>query len=185
MGPAANLQMEPGRSSREPPLDYQRWTRIAFVVGSQSPCQGARTLGYSILPLLHERGRLLMSLWFVAITIPVQVATDGLHGSQYRHSFFVRRRALKRLGIFFLPVVQDPTSRAHRLYAPTKEPLRSFRQQDVQPSLTRVTTKPYLLCTNALRCASADSYCINAHHCCAYLRCGTCPPLLVVHTEIY
>ena len=76
----------------------------------------------------------------------------------------------------FLLEIQNPTPRGHHLSAPTKEPLRRYRQQDLQLYLALLITKPHSLCTNALGCASAHSYGMNAHHCCSYLRCGTCPP---------
>ena len=42
MGPPANLQLEPGRYSREPPSGYQRWTKVGSCrLSSQNLHQGA------------------------------------------------------------------------------------------------------------------------------------------------
>ena len=50
MGSGTNLQMEPGRSSREPPLDYQRWTKIGFIAKAPGArARVPRTLGDSVL----------------------------------------------------------------------------------------------------------------------------------------
>ena len=66
-------------------------------------------------------------------------------------------------------------------FSPTKEPLRSFHQQDVQPSLAHPATKPHLLGTNALRCASVDSHGSNALNCCSSSSCTTCPTIPGAH----
>ena len=78
--------------------------------------------------------------------------------------------------LFLLVVAQDPIPRSHHLSAPTKEPLPSYRQQDVQQCLAHLATKPQIPGTNALRCASVDSHCNNALHCCTYPICGTYAP---------
>ena len=133
-------------------------------------------------PFLAKIGGSRWAYFFFAIFFPVRAATNGLYGSQYRRSRLALLHASKRLDVVFLLVVQEPISRAHYLSAPTKEPLRRFQQQDVQPSLARLATKPDLLGTNAFRCASADSHGSNTLHCRTYPSCGTCPTLLGAHT---
>ena len=83
MGSRASLQMEPGRSSREPPLDYQRWTTIGLSLGSLSPCQGTQGPGLlRFAPSLRKQAALDGRFLFVAIIFPVQAAADGLYESQ-------------------------------------------------------------------------------------------------------
>ena len=187
MGPRAKLQIEPGRSSREPPLDYQRWTKIGLSSRLPEPvpgCPGPWALGYSVLPLPRGNRRLSMGIFFCRLFFQY---------SSYRRFIWVSAQAfifcttscVEKTGNLFLLVVSNPISRAHQLSAPTKEPLRSFQQQNVQPSLVRLATKPQLLCTNALRCASANSHGSNAFHCCTYPSCGTCPTLPGGHTTIF
>ena len=109
-----------------------------------------------------------------------------LYGSQYRRIFFwyyfVRR---KDRGSFSPDSSTGPHITSSPPFSPTKEPLRSFHQQDVQPSLAHPATKPHLLGTNALRRASVDSHGSNALHCCAYPNCGTCPILTGAHATIF
>ena len=77
MGPPANLQLETGRSSREPLVDYQHWIKIGCCrLGSQSPCQGAQGPGLLRLPLPHENRRLPMGICSRRDYFPVQAATD-------------------------------------------------------------------------------------------------------------
>ena len=102
MGPPANLQLEPGRCSREPLVDYQHWTKMCCCrLGSQSPCHGAQGSGLLRLPLPHETRRLSMGICFRRYYFPVQAATDGLYGSQCQRLFLLLLLALKRLDIFF------------------------------------------------------------------------------------
>ena len=61
--------------------------------------------------------------------------------------------------------------------SPTKAPLRSSLQQDVQPTLTHPATQPHLLGTHALRCASVDSHGSNELNCCSSSSCSTCPTI--------
>ena len=88
MGSGANLQMEPGRSSREPPLDYQRWTKIGFSPPLPGPVRARvpRALGYTVLPLPRKNRRFSMGILFFCDLFPVRAAADGLYGSQYRRS---------------------------------------------------------------------------------------------------
>ena len=66
-------------------------------------------------------------------------------------------------------------------YTPTKAPLRSSVQQNVQPSLTHPGTQPHLPGTNALRFASVDSHGSNALNCCSSSRSSTCPAITGAH----
>ena len=69
--------------------------------------------------------------------------------------------------------------------SPTKEPLGSSLQQDIQPSFAHPATLPHLLGTNALRCASVDSHGSNALHCCTSSSCSTCPTIPGAHATIF
>ena len=97
------------------------------------------------------------------------------------------------IGIFFCTMVGrndwgsfSPGSTAPHFtssspFTPTKAPLRSSLQQNVQPSLTHPATQPHLLGTNALRCASVDSHGSNALNCCSSSSCTTCPTIPGAH----
>ena len=137
------------------------------------------------MPLPRENRRLSTGLFLSRLFFQFK-HTDGLHGSQYRHLFFwcyfVRR---KDWGSFPTGNSTGPHITSSPPFSPTKEPLRSFQQQDAQPSLTHPAAKPHLLGTNALRCASVDSHGSNALHCCTYPSCDTCPTITGAHATIY
>ena len=83
MGPRAKLQIEPGRSSREPPLDYQRWTKIGLSSRLPEPVPGyPGPWATPFCPFLAKTGGSRWAFFFVAIIFPVQAAADGLYGSQ-------------------------------------------------------------------------------------------------------
>ena len=75
----------------------------------------------------------------------------------------------------FLLVVQDPLHEHTAFQPPPKSRCVTSGNRIYIPSLALLTTKPHSLCTNALRCTSANNYGINARHWCPYARCGTCP----------
>ena len=97
MGPRANLRMEPGRSSREPPLNYQRWTKISLsprLPEAVPGCPGPWATPFC--PFLAKTGG---SRWayffFVAIIFPVQqlqTVYTGLSTGVYFWYYFVRRK---------------------------------------------------------------------------------------------
>ena len=122
MGRAANLQLEPGRSSREPPWTTSAGPRSA--VAASAPRARAkvprapRALGCSVCPFLAKTGgsRLAFfchdyfsstSSYRQSICVPVQVFIFGT-------TFCV-----ENIWHLLLPLVaQDPIPRAHRLFSP-------------------------------------------------------------------
>ena len=164
-----------------PPLDYRRWTKIGFSPRLREPVPGLLRFAPSSRKQAALEGYLFLSRLFFQYE-----HTDGLYGSRYRRLFFwyyfVRRKDWASFSTGSgtgLHLTSSPP------FSPTKEPLRSFQQQDVQPSLAHLVTKPHLLGTNAFRCAIVDSHGSNALRCCTYPSCGTCPTLLGAHTTIF
>lgn len=156
MWPRANLQTGSGRSLRGPPLDYQRYnTKIG--VSPRLPEHVPRALEYSVLPLPCVNRRLSM-VDFCGNCFSSTTVTVGLYGSQHRRLWLVLFHALKRLGVICSASAgprTGPRPTSSPPFNANKEPLRRFHQQDVQPSLARLATKPRVLCTHALRCARA------------------------------
>lgn len=142
MWPRANLQTGSGRSSRGPPSDYQRYnTKISL---SPRLLHVPRALEYYVLPLLRLNRRILIVV-FRGNCVSSTTATDRLYGSQYRRLLWVLFHALKRLGVFFSASAGPRTGPRPTSLPPfngNKEPLRRFQQQDIQPSLARLATKP-------------------------------------------
>ena len=97
MGPRAELQMEPGRSSREPPLDYQRWTKIGLSPRLPEPVAGfPGPWATPFCSFLAKTGGSRWAYFFCRDYFSsTTAATDGLCGSQHMHYFwyyFVRRK---------------------------------------------------------------------------------------------
>ena len=69
--------------------------------------------------------------------------------------------------------------------SPTKAPLRSSLQQNVQPSLTHSATQLHLLGTNALRWAIVDSHGSNTLKCCSSSSFIHAPPYRALMQQIW
>ena len=130
-----------------PPLDYRRWTKIGFSLQLPEAVPGLRrfspssrkqaTLDEHIVCRYYLSSTNIRSLW-----VSVQASI-----------FLVLLCTSERLGSFSTGSSTGPHSTSSPRSCPTKDPLRSFQQEDVQPSLVHPATKPHLLDTNALRCA--------------------------------
>ena len=163
-----------------PPLDYRCWIKIGLpprFPESVPGCPGPWATPF--FPFLAKTGG---SRWDFCRDYFFQfLHTDGLDGSQYRCLIFwyhyVRR---KNLGVFSTGST-GPQITSSPPFIPTNESLRSFLQQDVQPSLAHPATQPHLLGTNALRCASVDSHITNTLHCCTSSSCSTFPAIPGAH----
>ena len=113
VGPAVSLQLETERSSPEPPLNYQRSTKIGCCrLDPRARASVPRALGCSVDPFLGRTGGPRWAFLFVLIFFPVQAATDGL----YMRLILVVFLAFIIPHLLFLPLVApDPFSRARRL----------------------------------------------------------------------
>ena len=121
MGPRAELQMEPGRSSREPPLDYQRWTKIGLSPRLPEPVAGfPGPWATPFCSFLAKTGGSRWAYFFCRDYFSsTTAATDGLCGSQHMHYFwyyFVRRKdwASFSTGNTGLHLTTSPSFRPHQ-----------------------------------------------------------------------
>ena len=102
--------------------DYQRWTKIGCCrLGSQSRCKGVQGLGPLRLPLLREQQAAFDGLLFCHATIfPVQAATDGVCGFQYRRLFLGTTPCVEKTWCIFSPLVAQETFQ--RAFPPNSAP---------------------------------------------------------------
>ena len=138
-------------------------------------------MDHSVLPLPRKNRRLSMGFFFCRDYVFQFTTTDGLYGSQYRRLFFWYYYIRRKDWGSFSSGSTGPHFTSSSPFSPTKEPLRRFLQQDVQPSLAYPAIQPHLLGTNDRRCASVDSHGSNALHCCTSSSCSTCPTIPGAH----
>ena len=140
-----------------PPLDYRRWTKTGSQSRTRVRARMPTARGHSALPLPRENRQLSMGFFLSRIVFQF-LHTDGSCGSQYRRLIFwyyyVRR---EDWGSFPAGSSTGPRITSYHLSASPKSHSAASKQQDVQPSLAQPATRPHLLGTNALRCASRRS----------------------------
>ena len=94
-------------------------------------------LGRSVLPLPCENRRLSMGFSRDIIMFFQFKHTDGFYESQYRRVFYSYYSRSEWLGIFLSWEYKEPSMQ------PTKAPLCSSLQQNVQPFLTQQSSSTY------------------------------------------
>ena len=112
--------------------DYGSWSKRAYSsLGSRSLC-----LGHSVLPLPCENRRFSMGFCRDIFFLPVQA---------YRRSIWVSVQASFLLVLLQVGMTGNlsPLVVQSSACSPTKAPLRSSLQQNVQPSLTQQRSRTY------------------------------------------
>ena len=113
--------------------DYGSWSNWAYYsLDSRGLC-----LGHSVLPLPCENRRLSIGFCRDIILFFQFKHTDGLYESQYRRVFYSYYCRSEWLGIFLSWEYKEPSMQ------PTKAPLCSSLQQNVQPFLTQQSSSTY------------------------------------------